>query len=291
MPLISAYLLPHGMQLIPNLDENSADQFRFLSQSFSKIINHLKQVEPDTVILISPHGIALEESFCIYMNKTARGYLPKLDISNVDGTIIKDQVNISIDLEFSKDLQQSLRTGGIKMDSCILGSQNYFSPLAWGESVPIYFVQEYLSTVNNVIISLPQTRYDYDKMSQDLSSFGEEIGKFCQKCQKRIAIIISGDLSHVHDAGSFFGFHSDGHKFDELICQWIKNPQAHEILSEAKKLNKTAKSCGISTLTILEGVINYDFQKNGVKWGGKLIAYDIPTYFGMGLSIFSPKKE
>lgn len=290
MPLVSAYLLPHGMQLIPGLDKKRTIKFDSLSQSFTSVNHHIKKISPDRVILISPHGIALEDSFCIYMNAIARGYLPELTKSNVDGDTIKEQLNIPLDPEFSSNLLQYLKKEGINIDSLIFGSKNFYSPLAWGEIVPAYFLQEFLSKVPSIIITLPQSRYDFEYFKPKLHELGDKLGKYFQDCHQRVSLIISGDLSHKHLQESTFGYHPDGKIFDVLLNRWIASPSEKMLLEQAQKLNSNAASCGITTLSILEGIFDYDREQSERYWGGQLINYQVPTYFGMTLAIFEPKK-
>ncbi|WP_371804323.1 hypothetical protein [Candidatus Lokiarchaeum ossiferum] len=291
MPLVSAYLLPHGMQLIPGLDKKRFSKFEALTKDFTTINKHIKKKSPDRVILISPHGIALEESFCILMNANARGYLPELNDSNVDGVLIKEQLNIALDPDFSDDLFKYLKKNGIKVDSLVFGSKNFYSPIAWGEIVPLYFLQEFLLKVPGVIITLPQSRYDFAHFKPKLFEMGVKIGEFCQNCPERVSLIISGDLSHKHQNESIFGYHPDGKIFDNLINNWIAYPSEKSFLKQAQNLNISAASCGISTLTILDGIFDTYFRQNGCSWEGQLVNYAVPTYFGMALGIFEPNKH
>jgi len=94
----------------------------------------------------------------------------------------------------------------VAVESIISFGKGYCSPLGWGEVVPLWFYEQQIKMNNNnnnklkyVIISWPQARFDpifYSSIAYDIDKL---LLRFSNDQPKRISLLFSGDLSHVHD--------------------------------------------------------------------------------------------
>lgn len=301
MPLVASYLCPHGMQLLPHLDPNPDDNFLLLTHLLLDMKSQITQESPELVVLITPHGIMLDDLFGIYVTDLLRGYLPNLTHSNVDGDLIMQQVFYPSDPLLAEGLQKYLIENGIASTSLTFGSKAFPIVLSWAEIVPLYFFHSHVENRESIqsppvlIISLPKKRLDILGFQPQLHQFGQVLGRFLHNLPQKSLLIISGDLSHVHSTTGPYGYSPHAKRFDELINQWIKakNSEQRKFLwDKAFTLVDHVKACGLATLSVLNGVFHAstdnDKQKSGF-WRGYLYGYGVPTYFGMSLARFSPQ--
>ncbi|MHA2001682.1 MAG: hypothetical protein ACTSVU_06305 [Promethearchaeota archaeon] len=284
IPINSAILSPHGMQIIPGLENPYSDKFRSLRDAMLKTKENLEKLNPNLLILISPHGLTLDKDFGIYLNQRFRGYLPKLTDSNIDGREIIKTLEFKGNIDFSNELYQFLKQCKIPISGIYEGTEDFPGPIAWGELVLLNYFGTIITEPKVVIISIPRSRYNIHAIKSQLLNLGENIAEFCQNRPESISLILSGDLSHCHLETGPYGFSPKAELFDNIITRWIQTFNRTLLLQEAYDLSSEALSCGLTTLTIFQGVIDF-YQKIKYKnWKGKLIEYGHPTYFGMAVA-------
>ncbi len=291
MPLKEAYFLPHGMQIIPGLEDEYSKEFSPIHKAMLLVQEDIKKNCPDFFILFTPQGLAADESFLIYRNQILRGYYPRLAGSNVDGTEIKEVLEIESDISMIDQLFSHLKERNIKISNISLGSPPFPEPLAWGELVPMYYLHKSCPKTKLIVISLPKKRYEASSFKQELLNLGHYIADFCSSHSETISLIFSGDLAHTHKEDSVFGYSKYAQEYDNLIIKWIQSLDETILLSDAYDIVDKAKVCGLSTLTIFQGVNEFLSEKtNNPYFSSRLYGYAAPTYFGMANAKFVSKK-
>jgi AmmeMemoRadiSam system protein B len=138
----------------------------------------------------------------------------------------------------------------------------------WGFEVPLYFLAKNFQGEIKKILTGPERAISHFKKGKD---FFSEI----ENCQKRIALIASGDLSHCSKKNSPYGFHSDGPKFDQEIISSLKNNNIKRIL-ELENLYPEAGECGLRSICFLLGIL----EINGKNYRSKILSYQNPWGIG-----------
>ncbi|MFV2015987.1 MAG: hypothetical protein ACC656_11190, partial [Candidatus Heimdallarchaeota archaeon] len=64
----SIYFLPHGMQIIPGMEDPYNSEFEKLHIEMEKIRKTLESDNSALILLITPHGLNLDSNFLIYEN-------------------------------------------------------------------------------------------------------------------------------------------------------------------------------------------------------------------------------
>ncbi len=116
---------------------------------------------------------------------------------------------------------------------------------------------------------------------------------------KSIVVVISGDLSHSHssDPAAPYPFSLVSSVFDKHVVNWAKMDRnaANEeesndnLLVKAGSIEDQAGHCGFSGLVMLHGMLqelvnqNWDYKSN-------FYAYEVPSYFGMMVTSWTPAK-
>ena len=250
------------------------------------------------------------------------------------------QVTQTSDVEFARELLQHLQQADSSTTSLptAQGVKLGFSetaPLAWGEVVPLYFLyqKEDFSALSKsnppVIISTwPQARMNPVEYTPKACELGRALLQFCElehpfdtnsNCSsRRISIIFSCDMSHVHGspvgtAAMYCGHPSLGENkqlaahFDKLLVQWATllavegdTVKARDLLfNQAILTVADAKACGWAGFCAMQSLFEaLEEHRRTIReptaasataavatttpaWIGKVHGYFAPTYFGM----------
>ena len=275
--LEKTYLLPHGLQIIPGGDNPYNEKFRSLHDAMTEIGKGFKESKPDLVFLITPHGYSLDESYVIYGQNNFQGFHYELENDSVvDGKVFKT-LNWKGDNRIAGELVDKLNTNGINTELLLHGSPDYPITLCWGPVVPLTYVAN--EDMKIIILSLPRSRYKgLNEMRGDLEKISEILLGYIgtELKDKKVNLLISGDIAHAHDENGIYGFHSSADEYDKLVIEWAKSP-SDERLNELIILNKTALSCGMAGIIMLNSILD-DNWNNDYKF------YSCPSYFGMLIS-------
>ena len=203
MVFVGAAILPHGTMAFdgdpnsasPACRERNSTMPPELIQNCSKLYNSCERagdlvakMNPDIVLLVTPHGLALSSgSYAVYMANAARGN------ALWNGCFQDIEVNIPLETQLSGQLLEFVQKQGFKADGIITFTKME-SPLRWGEVVPLWFVDKKLDSekVKYMIVCLARNGEGFEAM-------GRSLHEFASKLQHRLAVVISGDLSHTHE--------------------------------------------------------------------------------------------
>lgn len=182
-------------------------------------------------------------------------------------------------------------------------------PLRWGEVIPWWFINQAAENVGFqlppvIFIGQPSKRIEgTQRMIPELLKLGENIFQWIQTNEnvalKRIAMVISSDLSHYHSADPTSPYpHSEfATVFDGFIEEWanIERNSKRELESYEKVVTRAGGlvdrigSCGYTGLVTLHGFLNKAVQA-GLQFQARLVYYSVPTYYGMMVNNFVTSK-
>ncbi|MFX0087296.1 MAG: hypothetical protein ACFFAU_16720, partial [Candidatus Hodarchaeota archaeon] len=239
-----------------------------------EISEKIQQLNPDICLLVTPHGISLSHDYGFYINLIAEG------TAEWENEYKEFKVKIDLDQEETKKLCLFLEKHNLPISTISSFSTSESIPLRWGEVVPLWFLREI--NLKYMIMSIPTRRYDQAKdMIPELGSLGRHLSTYFSNLDKKVIILISGDLAHTHSSESPYGFSQKAEEFDILIENWIKTGKKELLVKTAAEILDQALCCGFTGLIILQGILqNIDFKSN-------LIIRINPTYYGMLLASFT----
>ena len=147
-----------------------------------------------------------------------------------------------------------------------------------------------------MIMSMPRKRLEEaELMINECLDLGNDICQFFINSNKKIVIVISGDLSHTHKSSSKFDFplnlpvNIDADLYDKAIEKWANDPLKNEhCLIDMGKFIKIYLSCGFTGFLILQGILQQLNSRSFVIKGSVLCNYH-PTYYGMMAARFEIK--
>ncbi|MFH1565417.1 MAG: AmmeMemoRadiSam system protein B [bacterium] len=250
--LVFSALTPHPPIMIPNVGGDNLKQIKNTVDAMEKLGDMLAEKNPDSLIIISPHGGLLPQAFTINLSPALKANF-------------KNFGDFVTEMNFPND---TVLGQTIKEETTLPTLYSNNEELDHGASAPLFYLTQ--KTKNLPIVPLGYSFLSYEEHFK----FGFELQQIINKTDKRIAVIASGDLSHRLTAEAPAGFSPQGNIFDEKLINLIKEKDAQEILNLDKNLIEEAGECGMRSLIILLGVLSR------TEYQPEILSYEGP--FGVG---------
>ncbi len=260
--LIFAAISPHPPVLIPNIGKNNLNEITKTKNSLEYLNEELYSLKPDTIIIISPHGIIQEDIFTVQVNDKYYG-----DFQSFGD--FETKFEFKSDISFINKIKIRAEKKNLPIQLI------HKTSLDHGALVPLYYLTKNIPDVKIVPISFSMLDY------QDHFEFGRYLKKTIGRSNKRIALIASGDLSHALTENAPAPYSPKGEIFDKKIIQILEKKDYGKLLTMDENLIKEAKECGLRSFTILSGVLNE------IEHEAKLLSYENP--FGVGYLVMNFK--
>ncbi len=151
----------------------------------------------------------------------------------------------------------------------------------WGFGAPLHFLaRDFRGKIEKILINLQSPQYYFEQGMKFLVNHSAI--KPSSHSDLKIALIASGDLSHVLREDGPYGFHSDGPKFDKTLIESLKNKDINTIL-KLDELYPEAGECGLRSFCFMLGIL--DSAK--LDWKPEILSYEAP--FGVGYLVANLK--
>ena len=283
MPLVGAYILPHGALALNPYKYPQYSELISIYKACNQLGDEIYLMNPDIIFFITPHGISLINSFALYFNSKASGN------SEWENNWKEYQAEVEICEDETKGLFKALYgKEKYSIEGIISYAETELIQLRWGEVIPLWFLQQPyknntispLKFPQCIIMSIPRKRVEEaQKMIDESLEIGKDISKYFSESKKNIVVIVSGDLAHTHSVVNKFS-DDQADLFDKLIEKWANDPLKNEnnLIDCAKLVNKYL-SCGFIGFLILHGIF-VELSKSLYIQGNVLCNYH-PTYYGM----------
>lgn len=255
MALVFSCITPHTPLLMPTIGKDALGVIEKTRAAMIELEKELAALQPETIVIISPHGESLPDALSINLNaKYVTNFQEFGDL--VTKTEWKsDMMLIDGIREDFKDKQLPL----------VLSSSEFVD---YGCAVPLSYLTKNLPNVR--VIPLLTSQLDM-KQHYDM---GKELKDEIMAATKRVAVIASADLSHRVAENSPDGLSPRGVAFDEKVMDMVTKHDFIGILDIDDAWSREAQSCGSKVLAVMAGVMD------GVKHQAETLSYEKP--FGVG---------
>ena len=266
MSLVYACIAPHGSSIIDELAGSEKEMFQPTRTAMEKLGQKMKSFNPDTIIVLTPHGLRVRENACIYISENCRGSLS--DNGNT----------ISVDLKCDTPLAEKILFLSKQKNIPIVGvnygtaSGEYSNiEMDWGTLIPLWYMGARDEKKPQVVVIAPSREIPMS----DLIELGRAIADAAMTSNKKIALVASADQAHAHDPEGIYGYHPSAKEYDQTMVDIVKNYQFQKLLEYDPDFINDAKPDSLWQMLILYGAAQV------VPMKPEFLSYQVPTYFGM----------
>ncbi len=262
MSLVFSAFTPHPPLLLDAISGETSDLLPKTRKSFEHLRDELYLAQPETIIIISPHGESYKDSFGVCAHP-----LLHTNLRPFGDAITRD--SFSTDLELTSHLFEACKKEKIACSAIPLPDLDY------GAAIPLLMLGSALPHVKVIVV------HPMQGTPKNAMDFGYALKGVILQTNKRVALIASGDLSHRLETESPGGFHKDAHSFEKKIQEIIMNGNSMGLLSLDQKTVNEVATCSYEPLLILFGVLGR------MKTNPEILSYEAPQGIGF-LTVYFP---
>ncbi len=266
MAVIAAFMVPHPPMIVPEVGRGSEEQILETTRAYERVAEEIAALEPETIIITSPHSILYADYFHISPGKGATGSFSRFGASGV-------RFSERYDRAFVKRLCELAEAEGFPAGT--LGERD--ASLDHGTMVPLWFIRKKYAGGELVRIGLSGLPLaDHYRLGQLIARASEDTGK-------RAVIIASGDLSHKLQEYGPYGFAPEGPEYDRRIMDVCGRAAFGELFDFDDAFCDKAAECGHRSFVIMAGAFD------GLAVRAEALSHQDVTGVGYGICTFYPE--
>lgn len=264
MSVVAAFILPHPPLAVDSVGRGKENEIPQTINSYHQAAKAIDSLNPETLIVISPHAPAYADYIHISPGGGANGDFGEFGAKEA-------AVSVKYDAELVSEIEYTARNAGVHAGT--LGGSK--SGLDHGTMVPLWFINKYCKDYKTVRVSLsglpPEEHY----------RLGKCIAEAVNKTGRRVVVIASGDLSHKTNAPGAKGV--ECREFDKKITDIMKTADFTEFLMLSESERSSAAECGVGSFVILAGILNKAELRT------EFLSYEAPFGVGYGACAYYVK--
>ena len=264
MAILGAFIVPHPPIIIPEIGRGEEKKVQKTIDSYHKAARQIAELNPDTIIITTPHLILYSDYFHISPGSGAKGDFGRFGARDVSFSVEYDE-------RFVKELEALSERKQIQAGT--LGERD--RSLDHGTMVPLYFINQYLKEYKIVRIGLSGLSVT------EHYKLGRCIKETADKLNERAVFVASGDLSHKLKEDGPYGFSKEGVEFDKQITEAMKEGDFLKFLTFSPDFCEAAAECGLRSVIIMAGALS------GLSVKPEFLSYE--GTFGVGYGVCSYK--
>ncbi len=267
--LVFACIAPHGSEVIPELAGDNASRMEVTRQAMEELGRHMEAAQPETVVIITPHGVRVAGAVCVMTTERAVG---TLEGEQGQGRVTVDMAG---DTELGRQIaEHAARIYNVPMVTAIYGASGgdgCYTPLDWGAVVPLWFFGARWPKPPAIVSITPSRTLTLEQ----LYNFGTAVAEVASEMGKRVALVASADWGHAHAADGPYGYDPASAEFDAMVVETVRRNDLDSLLEADLDFADRAKVDGLWQTVMLAGALQHTPMR------GELLSYEAPTYFGM----------
>ncbi len=256
MNIVFASIFPHPSSALPTIgSESDIKRVSKTVNSMKKLARELAASKPDAVVVISPHIPVNFTSFSIIESPDLKGHLYKFG-------------------DFKTEMNFKNHTGMVSAIKKICAGEriplrSFNDPeIDYGTIIPLHFISQEYPKVKVIPLGVSGLS------AMEHVNFGRSIAKAAKECKAKIAVVVSGELSHRLSPSSTAGYSPKGKEFDLNIVELLKKGDDDAIIEIDSETLEESGECGFLPMAILFGAME------DIPWKGEILSYESP--FGIG---------
>lgn len=266
MSILASFIVPHPPLIIPNIGKGSEKQVSKTISAYKEIAKQVASLNPETIIISSPHAPMYSDYFYISSSKTLTGNLANFGAPEISFT---EEVDTKLVDEISSLAQKYHFPTSKDIPS---------TSLDHGTIIPLYFIRKELPKSSIIVLGLSTlpliTNYQ----------MGTIIKEAINNLNRKVVYIASGDLSHKLQEYGPYGFTKEGLEYDKRIMEVCRTANFYELLNFKSSFLEKAAECGHRSFTIMAGCFD------GQNIESNVLSHEDITGVGYGVCSFYPKE-
>lgn len=268
--LVWAGIAPHGGELVPELAEDLSRMSRTRA-AMRELGRRCARACPETVVVLTPHGMVVEGAVSIGETPAAAGTLGGQPPARVSAVFETDR-------DLAQRIGKEAAAQGVPMARLVAEEKDALLPLDWGALVPLWFLAHPLAPRPKVVVLAP----DRSLPRETIVRCGVAIARAAAASGRRVALVASCDQSHAHDANGPYGYDPAARQHDEAMCRAVAEDDLARLLDWPNEWLEAAKVDAYWQTILLAGALGH------TPMTPDLLSYEAPTYFGMLVASYSP---
>ncbi|MDR1835400.1 MAG: AmmeMemoRadiSam system protein A [Fusobacteriaceae bacterium] len=265
MSVSGAFIVPHPPLILPRIGKGEEKKIQKTIDGFHEVAKRIALLQPETIVLISPHATAYSDYIHISPGGKASGDLRQFGVYDYEMTVYYDKA-------FIDALTLLAQNRGIRAGS--LGERE--PRLDYATMVPLDFVNQQYKDYQLIRVGLsglsPIEHY----------RFGKLIAATSLLINRKTVLIASGDLSHKLKEDGPYGFAAEGPEFDRRVTETMADGDFLKFLTFPEAFCEKAAECGLRAFQILAGFLDE------LAVTSELLSYEGPFGVGYGVASFIP---
>lgn len=264
MSLVGVAIAPHPPILIPEIGRGEEQRAKDTLEGMKKMAGFVAGLEPDVIIVISPHGNGFSDVFCILDADELEGDFSDFGYSGF-------RMSKKIDAAYLEKLQAALKQTDLPYVFMDQGKADFYGGrmfLDHGALVPLYFIEKEYSDFHIVHITPGNLSLE------ETHRFGSLLGSVAGEMDARVLILASADLSHCLKDSGPYSYAKEGPIFDQILVESIRAKRYKDILDMKPHLYEPAGQCGLRSVVMSLGSLQ------DLKNQPKVFSYEGP--YGVG---------
>lgn len=268
MPVLGAFVVPHPPLIIPEIGRGREKSIQKTIDSYKQIANKIKELEPDTIIISSPHSTMYSDYVHISPGINATGTFKNFGAEEVS---FSETYDIELVNEIEKLANKHNFPAGTKGEK----DKN----LDHGTMVPLHFIRKVYKKGKIIRLGISGLSY------QEHYILGQIIKEAIDNLNRRVVYIASGDLSHCLKEDGPYGFVKEGPIYDKKIMEILEKKEFDKLIEFDKDLCEKARECGHRSFIIMSGVLD------GYNVESTVYSHEDITGVGYGICSYIPKER
>ncbi|MBQ6394810.1 MAG: AmmeMemoRadiSam system protein A [Atopobiaceae bacterium] len=268
MPILAGFAVPHPPLIIPAVGRGREKGIQATIDAYEEVGRRIAELEPETIVISSPHATVYRDYFHISPGTRARG---DFSMFGARGSVYRAEY----DSEFASELDRMCRREGVS------GGIDYerMPELDHGTMIPMHFVEKHWRDYRLVRIGLSgMNAGEHYRMGRLIQRTAADLGR-------RVVYIASGDLSHKLLAEGPYGFAPEGPVFDERVMEDFATGNLFDLLVFDHALCERAAECGLRSFQMKDGA----FDRTPVSC--EALSHEGPFGVGYGIAAVAPVGE
>jgi len=227
---------------------------------------------PQAVVVATPHNVHLPASMGVIVSGRVAGQLA--------GAPPSIALDVPTELTLAWLVLKALLTAGVPASGVSFGGNDpaeAVAPMDWGVLIPLWFMGGRADPPVPLVVITPAR----DLSAGDHIKAGAAVAEAANASGLRVAFIASADHGHAHDPQGPYGFDPAAKRYDQLICELVRDDHMDRLADIPLELVESAKADSWWQMLMLHGA-------TADGWRGRLVSYEAPTYFGMLTAAYSP---